>query len=276
MSTKKVVSREYKIMLKAERFSGENQRMLEMACCFWKDFIFEIDKFVHDTDGDLDTIKTRRLITFYDTVTLCLRSNDYAFRERVEISSDTDDEERKKLPLNLQHPDRYLSRGHNMAASVGRGSKTKFEEDINPLFCSLFSQSAKQSINLQRTLQKMSDVTGIFPDVKMGLDCFTPDKIITAVRGFRARELVITGGNFQIGNNPKIEAECALIVWYDDAESLTDPVVTEFSFRYGDEDEHYDSEVVRIAYNVFQVLQQKMKKWVDPDSMTKTAYVFSR
>jgi hypothetical protein len=206
MSTIKVISREYKIMLKAERFFGEDQHLLEKAHFFWNDFVNVIDRIVYDTDGDLDTIKTRRLITFFDTATFCLRNNVYVFRERVEIGTETGDEERE-VTLKFRHPDRYLSGGRNMAAADGERSKTKFEEDIKPPFGSLFSHSTKQSIDPQQTLQKMSDIAGMFPDLNKNLDCFTPNETITAVGGFTAREVVITGGDFQIGRDPKVEAE---------------------------------------------------------------------
>ena len=45
--------------------------------------------------------------------------------------------------------------------------------------------------------------------------------------------MVITGADFQIGENPKTEAEYALIMWYDEAAEEDRPVVVEFSFRYG-------------------------------------------
>ena len=223
-------------MLKADQFSGEEQRLLENAHFFWNDFVNVIDRIVYDTDGDLETIKTRRLLTFFDKGTFCLRNNVYVFRERVEVGADIGDEERE-VTLKFRHPDRYLSGGRNMATADGRRSKTKFEEDIKPPFRSLFSHSTKQSIKSQQRLRKMSDIAGMFPDLNKTIDCFTPNETITAVGGFRAREVVITGSDFQIGRDPTVKAECALIVWYDDAVSLTDLVVAEFSFRYRDKDE---------------------------------------
>jgi hypothetical protein len=97
------------------------------------------------------------------------------------------------------------------------------------------------------------------------------------VGDFTARELVLTGADFQIGKEPKIEAECALIVWDDVAGSAQQPVVVEYSFRYGDKNEHYAGEVAKRAYDAFLLLQSEaLAGWVDSASFTKTAYVYSR
>jgi hypothetical protein len=68
---------------------------------------------------------------------------------------------------------------------------------------------------------------------------YDEDEVITVVGALTARELVLTGADFQIGKEPKVEAECALIVWYEaqaDAQTLQ---VVEFSFRYTNNEEQY-------------------------------------
>ena len=89
--------------------------------------------------------------------------------------------------------------------------------------------------------------------------------------------MVITGADFQIRKSPKVEAECALVVWYDDSSKEDMPVVVEFSFKYENEREEYDGEAAQRAYNVFGILEN-LEQWVDPEGQTKTKtfYVYSR
>jgi hypothetical protein len=69
-----------------------------------------------------------------------------------------------------------------------------------------------------------------------------------------------------------------MVVWYDHGGSKTDPTVVEFSYRYENEGKHveaYAPEVAQRAYVVLQILQDSMGEWVDPQSLTKTAFVYS-
>ena len=48
----------------------------------------------------------------------------------------------------------------------------------------------------------------------------------------------------------------------------------ELSYRYGDKDGEYGGGLTRRASEVFDALQSKLERWVDPNPMTKTAFVF--
>jgi hypothetical protein len=48
---------------------------------------------------------------------------------------------------------------------------------------------------------------------------------------------VLAGANLQIGKTPRVDAECGLIVCYDDNGARDKPVAVEFSYRYGNKDE---------------------------------------
>ena len=73
-----------------------------------------------------------------------------------------------------------------------------------------------------------------------------------------------------------MEAECALIVWYDDAGEEDRPVVVEFSFRYANEQEEFDGKAAQRAYDVFGRLKNLLADWIDSQGPTKTAYFYSR
>ncbi len=94
------------------------------------------------------------------------------------------------------------------------------------------------------------------------------------VNGLTVREVVLTGPILTIGAKPRVEAECALIVWYEHGHTASPPVAVEFSFRYGNPGGQYSGKVASRAFNVFEVLQRDLGDWVDPNSTTKTALVF--
>ncbi len=273
-------SREYKVMLIAHKFAGDQEQLLKQTARFWQDFKKAIADHVFDTSGDLDEINKKRSIVFWDTVDHCLRTNGYVLRERRDFTDGSDDGNRE-VSLKFRHPDRYLAAGQNVASAEGIEDDLKFEEDIKAPFQSLFSLSNKIPLAPEQTFAKLSDISRLFPSIKEGFDCFDPEKSITPVRNYKARELVIDGSDFQIGKDPKVEAECAIVVWYDHAGSETDPEMVEFSYRYKNDDEesklleNHATEVVLHAYAVFQILQDTMDEWIDPASLTKTAFVYS-
>ena len=163
-----------------------------------------------------------------------------------------------------------------MDADSAKRGKTKFEEDIKPPFHKLYSFSTKQTISKKRQLKNLKAPGSLYPDLPKQLDDYKKAEPITQVGKFRARELVISGADFQIGKKPKVEAECALVVWYNAKAGASKPVVAEFSFHYGDDKERYPGKVAQRAYEVFECLKgPALKKWVDPKSKTKTAYVYS-
>ena len=75
MADLKVVSREYKAMLKASRFAGDESRLLETAGRFWRAASAAFAGVVVDVEGDLSKIRARRLIRFYDTPKRELNAN---------------------------------------------------------------------------------------------------------------------------------------------------------------------------------------------------------
>ncbi|NEQ41741.1 MAG: hypothetical protein F6K40_38385 [Okeania sp. SIO3I5] len=266
-----VTSREYKVMLQKERFIGSQDDLLQKAGEFWNDFKGVIQDIVIDTDGSLNEIEKERTIRFYDTADRRIRKNNYVFRERVDLNTG-----KREVTLKYRHPDRYISQDRDMTAANVKNGKTKFEEDIKLPFVKLYSFSTKQPISNNKNLNKLNDLGKLYPDFKKRLKSYQKNEPIEVVGDFTAREIVIAGADFQIRNSPKVEAECALIAWYDMQGEKDNPVVVEFSFKYENEKEKYDGETSQRVYDVFGRLKEKLAGWVDPDGQTKTAYVYSR
>jgi hypothetical protein len=264
----KVISREYKLMLRKDLFTGDEKQLLKTASKFWHEFTQAINNIGIDVQGDLKNIDDNRIIKFYDTDKNLLYSNHYILRERYEPGKD-----KKEITLKFRHLDRYISQNRNMEAGDPSKGETKFEEDIKSPFSVLYSFSTTQEISSKENLGKLQDAARLYPDIPGKVIDYTKEEEIKTVRGITVRELVIKGAKFEIRNSPKVDSKCALIVWYDNKGDENKPVAVEFSFKYGDENENYTLKMAQRAYDVFQVLQ-KLTSWVDPESDTKTAYIY--
>ena len=163
MADLKVVSREYKAMLKASRFAGDEGRLLETAGRFWRAAGEAFAGVVVDVGGDLSKIQAHRLIRFYDTPKRELNANAYIFRERADV-----DGKLREVTLKFRHPDRYLAQDCDLRAAEGADARTKFEEDIKPPFQSMFSHSTTQRIAPTKTLDTLKDVSRFYPGDQAG------------------------------------------------------------------------------------------------------------
>ena len=160
----KVISREYKVMLRARPFHGTEDSVLLRAGRFWHDFNRANQELILGSDGGLDKIKKRRKIRFFDTPGHLLRRNDYVFRERVGHSGS------REVTLKFRHPDRYVAQGRDMAAAKANRGNTKFEQDIKPPFQKLYSFSTTQKIADDKNLNNMDDPGRLYPGLPKKLD----------------------------------------------------------------------------------------------------------
>lgn len=266
MERQKVVSREYKIMLRPKLFAGAEKSLVASAQALSRDVSEQIGTVALGVTGGLSRIKTRRLITFLDTRTHHLNRAHYIFRERRDGS-------KREVTLKFRHPDRFLAQARDMHVKKFQDAKTKFEEDIKAPFVSLHSFSTTVEVDDRVTFAQLRDVMELFPDLS-GRIAGSDDEPLQVVNDFTARELVLNGANAQIGKTPRVDAEWALIVWYDERKNAENPVAVELSFRYGDKNEEYGGGVTRRAADIFNAIQSELGKWVDPKPRTKTAFVF--
>jgi hypothetical protein len=268
MKTRKVVSREYKVMLRPARFAGSEKELIATAGRLWADFVRAIESLVFEAEGTLDTIEKRRLIAFFDSQALHLRAGGYIFRVRRAL-----DGSQPEVTLKFRHPDRYVAAARQMKTRRS-GADIKFEEDIKAPFVSLYSFSASGGVGKKGVPATIDEVSRLFPDLSKRLGDTDGGLTLRGVNGFIARELVITGSMLRIGTKPKVNVECALIVWYDQNGSANDPVAVEFSYRYGNGAGDYGGKAARRAFDIFETLQKELTDWIDPNPRTKTAFVY--
>jgi hypothetical protein len=269
MPRRQITSREYKMMLRPKHFAGDERQLMRAAHAVWREISRKTARVVPGVDGDYDRIKTRRLITFFDTTQQHLHEAGYIFRERRNLRT-----EERQVTLKFRHPDRYVSQNRQVDAKDAAGGKEKFEEDVKVPFLSLYSLSNTIGIDHDTRVNDLGEAARMFPGLANRVSGFRDGLALSAVDGFVARELVITGGSLRLGRNPDVDAESALIVWYDNARRSTKPVAVELSYRYGDDNEEYEGTTALRAYDVFDALRTQLSKWVDPNARTKTALVY--
>ena len=237
MNREKLISREYKLVLKAERFAGKENDLLKKAAGFWAECSKAIESSLPAVNGKLDKITTRREIGFYDSKAFGLYSHSYIFRERRDLTNDE-----TEVTLKFRHPDRYVSQDRDMLSrKIGKGD-TKFEEDVKAPFVKLYSFSSTQPVKKDEGFTRLKSIMKLYPGLKPQLDKKADEEDISLVNGQSVRELVITGGDLILSGDPVMPAECALIVWYDAKDAAKGPLIVEFSFRYGNKKEKYSRE----------------------------------
>lgn len=264
----KLTSREYKLILRALRFSGGERELVRAARQFWNDFAHQALLPELRPEGNLEEIKTDRTITFHDTEQHLLYDNDYNLRLRQ------DKDGKREATLKFRHLDRFVAQDRNMEAPAAQDPVTKLEHDVKPPFIQLYSHSTTIELAKMTKVEHLKDVSALFPGLPEGLGSYPGDDSIVVVNDFEAHELVLTGGKFFLGKEPGKEAECALIVWYGGGDKRR-PAIVEFSFRYGDKQGDFSRLAAWQAHAVFRRLQT-LDAWVDSSSPTKTTYVYNR
>jgi hypothetical protein len=267
MTRRPVGSREYKVMLKPERFDGTQDEVRLSVDAFWG----EVGRLLEDLDiptaGSFDQVKAHRRIRFFDTAEFGLNRRRYILRERIDVES-----EERQVTLKYRHADRYVAQDRDIDADDHEDSESKFEEDVKPPFVSVFSYSTTVKVDADRNFGQVEKVMDLFPGLVDELEDLDSGDL-AVIRDFCARELVLVGASVLLGKRD-IEAECAMVVWHDDDDPETPPVCVEFSFKYEDEEEDYRGSVARDAYDVLQVLGSELSEWVHPEPVTKTAFVY--
>jgi len=268
MKRQDVTSREYKVMLLPDRFPGAEEEARPQVDRFWTDVGRLLEPLDIPTYGAFDRVKAHRRIRFFDTVDHSLNGRRYVFRERIDI--DTDERE---VTLKFRHPDRYVAQDRDMDGRADGDTKTKFEEDVKPPFVSVFSYSTTITVDADHDLAAVQHVAELFPGLTDQLGGLPEETGLSVVRDFTARELVLTGATLLLGKRD-IEAECALVIWHDDDDPTTPPVVAEFSFKYGDDQEDYQGSVAHDAHDALHALHTDLAEWVHPEPRTKTVFVY--
>jgi hypothetical protein len=145
----------------------------------------------------------------------------------------------------------------------------KFEEDIASPFLARFSQS-NTVVGPAKAPQSLLDAAKLFPQLgrleRDGQPC--PSNLeLRAVNSMQAYERVLRGPQLKFDGT---EASVALILWSDGKDGR--PLVAEFSFRYKQKNEAFQTKTSLLAMEFFEELQ--LLDWCLPDARTKTQFAY--
>lgn len=273
-----ITSREYKLMLHANRFSNLD----EGAESFWTLF----KGLIEDQGGEIVKKQDKELNrrTWYlDTGERSLRNLNYVLRLRKESETP-----KYKITLKYRDTDRCISGSQDMSLSAtmtknieDEGGEAeidyKFEEDILPPFRSKFAHSVSIKTDNCPKFTNTKAVFEIFPGLAT-LDI--PESKIEIVNGCKFYEVVRQFGQVKFGGKPKVKFSHSF--WYPSDNKDTQPLVAEFSFDYDipdpeseDQDrlERFPFNAVNGSNTLFRALQ-KETSWVHFGGTTKTAFAY--
>jgi hypothetical protein len=269
----KLSSREYKLTLHAREFAGDEAACHSKAADFWTDTVNRLGDAGIAASGKLDLSEPdkQRNVFFLDTQDKALyERSDLVFRLRRPVASKGDWD----ATLKFRHGDRLLAGAQAFRLREGHG-RGKFEEDVKavprsglPGFWALFSRSVEAGFGPRKELLTVGDCLAPFEKLDGGSLPPLKEKVQT-VSGLKVTEHVFEDG--WLGLSKKVEAECALILWWKEEEALS-PIAAEFSFRFPLDDGEADAKVVRNAWTAMSVLSGS--PFVDPKGRTKTALVY--
>lgn len=267
-----IVAREYKMMLRAERFPrDEAARAAGIAAC-WEELAATLGATGARVAGTLKRggAGKQRLVRFFDTAEHALyRGGGFIFRMRRR----QDGQGAWKATLKHRSAD-WVCAASAGFAPAGEVEDTKFEEDVKGMkgvgvlqYVPLFSHSAEAKGDGDAMPSTIGDCLKPFRISRK--DDFPAAESEVRIVGFEARESVFSGVDLVLPGDAK--AELVLILWdRGDAERA---VAAELSFRYPLEGVPPRASTARGAWNAFLAFDGA-NDWVDRSGPTKTALIY--
>ena len=259
-----VTSREYKLLLQADKFSYSNESAdvntyIDQAKTF-------IAQQIGRTVSGTMVLDKQRLVRFYDSPSSCLLNNmGYSFRERVEKGA-------SEVTLKFRSYDHYLADFSDLSSPTS-GSKTKLEDDITQTATQGFLVGASKSTTAPntRTLNDFLDIHTHFPGFKTAFG-ISDNQALSLVGGLTVFERTYSGVNIDLG---EFDADVEVSLWYTQAPYAgLKPAVAEVSFKYEDPNANYTNKVVQRAAISFSALKSLSNYNAPSTTQTKTQFVY--
>ncbi|WP_245483869.1 hypothetical protein [Rhizobium ruizarguesonis] len=235
----KLKAREYKLLLKPDRFS---ESALEKVEHFWND---RMKRLIDDELGQDDqgmprhegrfSLEEERIVRYWDTADCLLTCAHLTVRERRQIAKLATSDE-CQVTLKLRMPDMFVVADAQLDASSA-GPDTKFEEDIAPLevdnpagdgqpvsipsrsIRSRFSLSTTKDRQWSKAIANLGNAQRMFSKLTDHLPFgtkFEPQR--TLIAGPSIREEVFENAQVRLGAN--VTGKFALTLWFFDRPPL--------------------------------------------------------
>ena len=285
-------SREYKLMLKPDKFTGADP--LKAVEQFTTEQLVPAlrEQWNYDAAGELTQkgmqIGERRVIRFWDSGDCLLYRNGFAWRGRTEIDEHGKRANELELTLKFRSPDAFLAAGMPVSAKDdAKKVDSKLEEDLGPVAVrggpgegvaanprsvrSQFSRSTKQTVSSDKVPGTLAGIAGLYPSFNDGLRMVAGNVQMSAPLepSPEFRELVYESSKLDITKD--LKARLALTLWYEGAENADHPALAEISFKYDVKNGAVPNEAAGRALKLLLVMQDL--PWADPTAPTKTAFV---
>jgi hypothetical protein len=265
----KVHYREYKILLKPDRFFRA-ERFRE----YWK-ILCEIAEHcgvkVTTNQGAFHSLV--REVLFYDTNAFDLYRNAFILRKRT-FYKDGWAERDHELTIKFRHADKDVAARTDIHPRLEGERRIKFKEELLPLknelggMRSLYSHNCvliSPEIVLEQGLE---DVRKFFPALE-AID-IEPKTKIELVNNVAVEEVQVDPGAFHFGHG--LEAKATISVWRNRASETS--LVAEFAFQtkfHRLDDVH--QKALALSEKFYRAVQARAPEWVELGT-TKTAMVY--
>ncbi|SHO67083.1 hypothetical protein SAMN02745172_03747 [Pseudoxanthobacter soli DSM 19599] len=261
--------REYKILLRAEKFFASTQFEV-----FW-DLVCQIAK---KSDVGVHTNKDAfhrlvREVLFYDTPNFDLYRNAFILRKRT-FYEDGWPRNDHELTVKFRHADLGRASKVDMTPHLNGIAEIKFKEEILPLkdqlggMRSLYSHNCVlNSPNIVLT-QGLDHISAVFPP--MGLIDLSPETEIHLVNNVAVEEIQVDAGVFDFGHG--LTAKATVAIWRNRASEVS--LIGEFAFQA--KFEHYSDlhkKAKERSEHFYRAIQMNAPEWVALGT-TKTAMVY--
>lgn len=249
-------SREYKVLLKPALFADHPKNASNAYLADLKAALASAG-FDRSVDGSFAKDK-ERTVRFYDSPGSCqLRAQSYSFRERVS--------DKRESTLKFRSTSQSAAAGVTITGSES-GADSKFEMD-KTASATAYSRSTKQNFSNGKNLNKMKDVTDLYP-VATGLGIVRDDPLVV-VGGLSIWEKTYDGPDSDLGQQG---ADFTVSLWYLNENDST-PVVAEASFTVEASGGDFTNKVTQRSELIFNTMTQ-MSSWTAPTAIPKTNWVY--
>ncbi|MBJ9952009.1 MULTISPECIES: hypothetical protein [unclassified Acinetobacter] len=259
-----VTSREYKLLLQADKFSYANESA--DVNTYMQQAKNIIAQQINRTVSGSMVLDKQRQIRFYDSPSSCLLNNmGYSFRERIENGA-------SEVTLKFRSFDHYLSNFADLSSPT-TGAKTKLEDDITQTATQGFLVGSSKSTTVPntRTINKFLDIHTHFPKFKETFG-ISDNQVLSQVGGLTIYERSYRGVSIDLG---EFDADVDMSLWYTQVPSTgLKPAVVEVSFKYQDPNANYTNKVVQRAAISFSALKSLSNYNAPSSTQTKTQFVY--
>jgi len=258
-------SREYKILLNIDLFTGDAASRLKKVNVYWSTLKNVIEKgALKGRTSEYLSLDKQREVSFYDTQGSCTLFNaGYSFRERVEKG-------KRKVTLKFRSLDPFLANTKDLRGAKSK-AKHKFEEDVAVPLISTYSSSTTQKIGNTKNLNKMDDPIGLYPGLKG--ESFNENLALEKVGNLTVSEYVYKNATVDLG---VVSTEFSLTLWYSESINTTQPIIAEISFKQVNDKQGFHSSEVKRTEELFIAMQENplLSHWNATETLTKTATIY--